>query len=147
MANNDVLRLALAEQEKLLEELDAKLADLNPIQQQRNNTHSLVSQIRFNLGMPPYAPPEKPAQSEAAPKEPERPDVISSQPIWTVAKTIIEQAGRPMTPGELTETLYGLGFKQLTGRPGREIVRSILNKKKQIFEKSEDGRFTLRKTT
>lgn len=144
---NELLRRALTEQEERLRHLDAKLIELRPLQLERDSVHTLVSQMRFNLGLGPHLgdkipPPE--AREDVPVTQPALPPAQPSQPIWQVAKTVIEQAGHPLNPGEIAEMLYGLGFKTLTGRPGRETVRSLLNKKKNIFQKSDGGKFTVR---
>jgi hypothetical protein len=144
---NELLRKALAEQEQRLQELDAKIAALTPLARERDSVHTLVSQMRFTLGLGPYLadkiPP--PEVSESTPAS-SGPIAQPSQPIWMVARTVIEQAGHPLSPGEIAEMLYGLGFKTLVGRPGRETVRALLNKKKGLFQKLEGGRFAVRKT-
>jgi hypothetical protein len=145
---NELLKRALAEQEERLGELDAKLIEMVPLQQERNNVHTLVSQMRFTLGLGPYPgdkipapdmPPSKDAPTQPAPAPP-------LQPIWQVAKAVVEQAGHPLSPGEIADMLRGLGFKTLEGRSGREIVRSVLNKKKNVFQKLDGGKFAVRNT-
>lgn len=144
MAKNELLRQALAEQEQRLAELNARLTELAPLQQERNNVHTLVSQMRFSPGLGPYGVSGKTERSET-PEQEGANGLRPLQPIWMVAKAVIEQAGHPPTPGEIAGMLYGLGFKTLLGRPGRETVRSLLNKKKNIFQKLDDGKFAVRK--
>lgn len=112
---------------------------LNPARWSNILSSSRISTFTANSLFPSPDVPEDIPTTQPSP-QPAQP----SQPVWQVAKTVIEQAGHPSNPGEIAEMLYGLGFKTLTGRPGRETVRSLLNKKKNIFQKLDGGKFTVK---
>jgi hypothetical protein len=133
---DEMLRKALTEQEGELQRLDKRLADLRPLQIQRDNIFHLVAQMRFNLGMEPYRPPEEPQET---PTE----NSVERRPIWEAARSVLEKSGVPMSTGEIAQVLIGLGYDTLAGRSGKETVRALLNKKKGIFRKLQDGRFEL----
>ncbi len=69
------------------------------------------------------------------------PDPVDKPPIWEVAKQVIERAGGSMSPGDIAHLLRSFGYTNLEGRPGKETVRTLLNKKKDVFRKLADGRF------
>jgi hypothetical protein len=118
-----MLRRALAEQEEELRKLDEPLAGLRPLQQRRENIFTLVSQMRFNLGMEPHRAPEKP-QPQQSPEDTAR-SGREIRPIWVVAEEVLAKAKRPMNTGELTEILRSLGYTQLAGRSGKDQSRSV----------------------
>ena len=140
---DDLLREALAEQEAELEKLEAELAHFRRLQAKRDNVFHLVAQMRFNLGMEPYHLREDPAAQNS-------PGVVVGPPkrrgaIWVAAQEILGRSEVPMSPKEIADKMLGLGYKDLVGRPGKETVRSLLAKKKNVFTKLPDGRFELRK--
>ena len=132
-----MLRMALAEQEAELRKLEAELAPLRALQARRDNLHQLVAQMRFNLGMEPYTQEQENTQESNKP--------IEARAIWVVAREVLERSNVPLSPGDIANTLRGLGFTQLAGRSGKETVRSALVKKKDIFTRLSDGRFELKK--
>jgi len=93
---NEQLRRALEEQEKVLQELEAKLVGLRELQQRRDAVHSLVNQMRFALDLGPYI-----GNSPAEPEKDNAPD----RPIWAVAEEVLRKAGKPLTVGKITEML------------------------------------------
>ena len=137
---DDLLRKALAEQEAELEKLEAELANSRRLQAKRDNVFHLVAQMRFNLGMEPYHLREAPGAQNSAASPPKRRGAI-----WIAAQEILGRSEVPMSPKEIADIMLGLGYKDLVGRPGKETVRSLLTKKKNVFTKLPDGRFELRK--
>jgi hypothetical protein len=142
MPDNEQLKKALAEQETRLRNLDKELRGYDALRRERDNVFTLVSTMRFTLGMNCYVPPAEDETPSEALKPPTGVRIL--RPIWAVAKELLEKANRPMSSAELAEALFGLGFTQLVGRPGKETVRALLNKKKNVFERVEGGNFILK---
>jgi hypothetical protein len=124
--------------------------------------YHLILQLRLTLGLPPYQqPPDEPvvpASSPITPENPEPPAITEmkalgisalengmglKRPIWKyVYDTMNAQPGRAFSLEEILETLRSYNI-DLRGRIGKESVRSILFKKKDVFRKNDEGKYLL----
>jgi hypothetical protein len=135
----DLLKRALEEQERKLQELDQRLVDLRALQQQRDKIYALVCQMRANLDMPPYGvtqPPPEPINLAVN----DSLQFSDGEPLWVAAKLVLERAQQSMTLQEIVSELIGLGYK-VSGRTGLETVRAALTRKPQLFGKERNAYF------
>jgi hypothetical protein len=63
--------------------------------------------------------------------------------MWENVAEAINQAGRPMTAGEIVAAMHQMGTP-VGGNFQRENVRATLNRKKDVFERVEAGLFALK---
>jgi hypothetical protein len=65
-------------------------------------------------------------------------------PLWKGAQQILEQSKVPLAARDITLRLVGLGFK-IAGKTPIESVRTMLIRKPEIFSRTGDGKFELKK--
>lgn len=67
---------------------------------------------------------------------------VPQRPIWKGAKQILTEANRPLPVPEILARLQAQGWR-IPSPNGREIVRSALLRRGEVFTRCADGRFVL----
>ncbi|HEX3745838.1 MAG TPA: hypothetical protein VHW09_17980 [Bryobacteraceae bacterium] len=160
----DSLKEAEAEHQRLWKEVKR----LDAVRARQIQLYHLILQLRMTLGLEPYQqPPDDPEPEPqpttggaVTPRSPE-PFVVTEmkalsisplenglglkRPIWKYVQDVMtNQPGRAFSLDEIMENLRSFGVA-LQGRIGKESVRSILFKKRNIFSKDAEGRYLLKK--
>src|SRR2546425_7607280 len=139
-ADEKAIRQGIEVAERQLAEIDAKLAEIEALRQQRGTLEAYIQHAKSLLG----ERVEKSGALEVALRRASELFHNAANPIWADAAPILSKAQRPMTVPEIVEQMKTAG-RQFGAVHVTEVVRAALNRRPDVFENLGKGRYALKR--